>query len=221
MFKEYKRETGKDIRVNSGYRSYEKQLALFNKYGPGRAARPGSSPHEYGLAFDLNTSDANDLDKLGLLKQFGFSRPALKSMGEAWHIELDNKGATRRAMKEGGGINVYKEGTTFDSPNLQLSEAQLASDGVTQTQLNKQVQQVKKSQQVTKSVGNQLLAKNISVQDKGFINLQNNTKSIKPVHQNIINNQVQPQITKKDQGEITLNSFTSNPDHLYAILRKN
>lgn len=83
MANEYNEITGDKIPINSGYRSYESQLALKRKY-PGKAATPGKSPHEFGLAFDTNTSVAESLDKLGLMKKYGFTRPVGK---ETWHVE--------------------------------------------------------------------------------------------------------------------------------------
>ena len=83
MANEYNDITGKKIPINSGYRSYEDQLALKKKYGS-KAASPGKSMHEFGLAFDTNTNAANELDKLGLMKKYGFTRPVGK---ETWHVE--------------------------------------------------------------------------------------------------------------------------------------
>lgn len=84
MAKEYHTLTGKVINVNEAFRSKEDQQAIFNKYGPGRAARPGTSLHEHGLAIDINSATADELDKLGLMRKYGFTRPI---GGEKWHIE--------------------------------------------------------------------------------------------------------------------------------------
>ena len=40
-------------RVSSTYRDYSSQVACYEKYGPGSAAKPGSSPHGWGLALDF------------------------------------------------------------------------------------------------------------------------------------------------------------------------
>lgn len=84
MSKEYYEKTGKKLQVNSGFRSYEKQKALYEQYGPGRASRPGTSRHETGLAFDIQSTDAKKLIELGLLDKYGFHRPYSK---ETWHVE--------------------------------------------------------------------------------------------------------------------------------------
>lgn len=83
MAEEYGSLTGKSIQVDSGYRSYDKQAAL-HRQDPNKAAPPGRSLHEFGLAVDINKVDANELEKLGLMKKYGFTRPI---GGEPWHIE--------------------------------------------------------------------------------------------------------------------------------------
>jgi len=83
MANEYYALTGKQIPINSGYRSYQDQLKLKKKYGK-RAATPGKSTHEFGLAFDTNTSIADELDTMGLMRKYGFTRPVGK---ETWHVE--------------------------------------------------------------------------------------------------------------------------------------
>lgn len=83
MAEEYGKATGKSIQVNDGFRSFEEQAALHSKY-PEKAAAPGKSLHEYGLAVDVNSADADALEKMGLLKKYGFTRPV---GGEPWHME--------------------------------------------------------------------------------------------------------------------------------------
>lgn len=84
MAKEYHSLTGKTINVNDGFRSRAEQEAVFKKYGPGRAARPGRSLHEYGLAIDIPGKVSRELDKMGLLRKYGFTASV---GGEDWHIE--------------------------------------------------------------------------------------------------------------------------------------
>ena len=84
MAEEYGKLTGKKIQVNTAYRTFKEQEALFKKYGPGKAARPGSSLHEFGLALDVQSADLEQLEKLGLLRKYGFTRPL---GSEPWHIE--------------------------------------------------------------------------------------------------------------------------------------
>lgn len=84
MAKEYHTLTGKTIQLNEGFRTREQQEALFRKYGSARAAPPGRSLHEFGLALDINSADTMELDKLGLLRKYGFTTTV---GGEPWHIE--------------------------------------------------------------------------------------------------------------------------------------
>lgn len=83
MAEEYGQLTGKTIPVESGYRSFEQQKALWMR-DPSKAAKPGHSLHEYGLALDIGSKVADELDQLGLMKKYGFTRPV---GGEPWHME--------------------------------------------------------------------------------------------------------------------------------------
>lgn len=102
---EYKAMTGSKIAINSGNRTYAKQAALYRQYGPRRAAPPGRSKHESGVAIDVNSSDGEMLLKLGLLAKYGFFRPY---RSEPWHIE------PVEAMKvKGQADNPYKPGAAI------------------------------------------------------------------------------------------------------------
>lgn len=83
MAQEYGEKTGKSILVTSAFRSQAKQAEL-HRQDPAKASPPGNSVHEVGLALDINTPDAVALDKLGLMRKYGFTRPV---GGETWHIE--------------------------------------------------------------------------------------------------------------------------------------
>lgn len=85
MIAEYNAKTGKTPRINSAFRTYAEQVALYKKYGPGRAAKPGTSRHESGLAVDISRHWANEMNQLGLFKKYGLVRPIAKK--EPWHIE--------------------------------------------------------------------------------------------------------------------------------------
>lgn len=83
MAKEYNALTGKNIPVNSGFRSMEEQERL-HRENPSKAAPPGKSLHEYGLAIDVNSATVAELDRMGLLRKYGFTAPV---GGEGWHLE--------------------------------------------------------------------------------------------------------------------------------------
>lgn len=96
MSQDYFNATGKKLQFNSGHRSNEDQARLYKSLPPGQAARPGSSLHNYGLAVDVQSSQANELQRLGLLDKYGLSRP-IKS--EPWHMQP--AGLTLAAAKAG------------------------------------------------------------------------------------------------------------------------
>lgn len=89
MAYEYNQRTGKKIQVNSAYRSVAKQKVLYDAWiARGKtgaaAAKPGNSRHNSGVAIDINSTNANECERLGLLKKYNFHRPV---RGEAWHLE--------------------------------------------------------------------------------------------------------------------------------------
>ncbi len=55
MFRQAARDGVKGFTVTSGYRTWEKQRALYENDTKGTAARPGESEHQSGLAFDVTT----------------------------------------------------------------------------------------------------------------------------------------------------------------------
>ena len=83
MTEEYGSTTGKKVPVTDGFRSYDDQMRMKVKYGP-RAAAPGNSPHEYGLAVDADSKVLNEMEQLGLMRKYGFTRPV---GAEPWHVE--------------------------------------------------------------------------------------------------------------------------------------
>lgn len=97
MAGEYNRLTGKNVQINSAFRSKEKQAQL-KAANPSKAAAPGYSMHEYGLAIDINSADANAMESMGLFKKFGFVRPV---SGEAWHVEPIAIQGMKSAIRKG------------------------------------------------------------------------------------------------------------------------
>jgi hypothetical protein len=107
----------KPIDLNSAIRDtkaqerlYEKDLLENNGVASGKVARPGSSMHEYGMALDIDTDNANELARIKLpgenktiMEKWGFRRYALTAgvgpastynpaypgnkFQETWHIE--------------------------------------------------------------------------------------------------------------------------------------
>jgi hypothetical protein len=111
MAYEYNQQTGQKIQINSGYRDPKEQAELYAKYGAPRAAPPGRSRHERGLAVDINSTDANKAIELGLMAKYGFTRPV---RGETWHVEP---------------IEVAKKGPTPDNPYAPGAPVVVANQG--------------------------------------------------------------------------------------------
>ena len=89
------RKAGVQLKIRSGFRTYEQQKKLYTAYQQGRgnlAAPPGESDHENGRALDLELSDP---DARGWLAKhaasYGFRRTV---GGEPWHWEFSGEVAT-------------------------------------------------------------------------------------------------------------------------------
>ena len=80
---EYGNLTKKSVTVTSGFRTYAEQAAMRSAKG-GMAAMPGTSPHEVGLGIDADSKTLDEMDKLGLMRKYGLTRPV---GGEPWHVE--------------------------------------------------------------------------------------------------------------------------------------
>jgi putative chitinase len=81
--RDFQAATGRKIQVNSGFRSYADQAALFRQIGSPGAARPGRSLHEGGLAFDMQSTHGEQAERLGLFRKWRLSRPI---PSERWHV---------------------------------------------------------------------------------------------------------------------------------------
>ena len=84
MAEEYNQKTGKILNINDAVRDRAEQQRLYDTLPKGKAAKPGNSLHEFGLAFDADRGILNELEQLGLMKKYGFTRPVGQ---EPWHAE--------------------------------------------------------------------------------------------------------------------------------------
>lgn len=130
MAEEFYQLTGKKFQINSGFRSRAQQAAEYAAH-PDKAAKPGTSMHEYGLAMDVQSNQLDQADKLGLMRKYGFTRPV---GGEPWHMEpmgvqfnvqgyKQNSALAADAIKRyaglgGGGLGSYGK----DKPHLRSTE---------------------------------------------------------------------------------------------------
>jgi D-alanyl-D-alanine carboxypeptidase len=108
---------GFHTQISSAYRTYADQLALWSSTHvnePGRAARPGHSEHELGLAADLDSSDAG----YGWLAQnawhFGFALSFPKGLEkvtgfryEAWHFRYVGEPLARELFASGMPLEEF------------------------------------------------------------------------------------------------------------------
>lgn len=115
MLQDYRNLGGKrKIQINSGYRSTEEQARLYQQ-NPKKAARPGTSVHELGRAIDIQSADANELDRMGLLSKYGFDRPFPK---EAWHVQ--QAGISSMLSKQGWANQDFPQ-QNITLPNVSSS----------------------------------------------------------------------------------------------------
>lgn len=104
-------------RMTSGFRSFEKQAELFDRYGPGKAARPGSSQHERGTAMDfVFSSDEARQRALALGSAYGVR--ALPSNGGAVHFDMGRGGAAGGAIPTGVNDNMLARKQTIEAATL-------------------------------------------------------------------------------------------------------
>lgn len=100
LSKEFFEKYGSKLTVNSGYRTFAKQQALYLK-DPKKAAKPSkTAPHMFevagtpaAIAFDAQSDQLNKADKDGLLEKWGLHRPLWPNgrgsvKAEPWHVQL-------------------------------------------------------------------------------------------------------------------------------------
>jgi LAS superfamily LD-carboxypeptidase LdcB len=82
------RAAGLDLHINSGYRSYQEQAVLYNRYrnhGGPLAAAPGHGNHGWGLSADIDVTNPQVLRWLrSNAARFGFF-PDVGLDVEPWH----------------------------------------------------------------------------------------------------------------------------------------
>jgi D-alanyl-D-alanine dipeptidase len=133
---EYNQITGKTVEVTSAVRDSAKQAELYQAYVSGKskfpAAPPGSSKHERGLAVDISQAVADDMDRMGLLKKYGLSRPVAN---DPVHLEVSAaNGAILSGPMSGYRPNLTMHGTEAIVP-LNNPAAQSAFGSSDQTNL--------------------------------------------------------------------------------------
>ncbi|MGV8118322.1 MAG: D-alanyl-D-alanine carboxypeptidase family protein [Candidatus Xenobiia bacterium LiM19] len=77
---------GVNLDIISGYRSNEEQKQLYAKYGPGRAAKPGTSNHEKGMAVDFANTPGAYKWLAQHASEYGLKTNAQSGGWEQWHV---------------------------------------------------------------------------------------------------------------------------------------
>lgn len=137
MVGEWKKSGGQGrVLVNSAYRSVEKQRVMYEAYlkrnrAAPAVARPGNSRHNSGVAIDINSNFANQMNDMGLLKKYKFHRPV---RNEAWHLEnlLFSIGKdTQRGIDQdkASGSSTTSSSTVSQATTVTGSSGGLSSSG--------------------------------------------------------------------------------------------
>jgi hypothetical protein len=132
---EYKAKFGKDLVLNSAWRSVEKQAALAKASGNSKmVAPPGRSMHNFGYALDVNKvgPGQNPMIPDDMLAKYGLYRPMMsKKLYEPWHIELnETKGVRSKISREGYVPSIGSGGSISSQPNLHDTVSNLGSDAI-------------------------------------------------------------------------------------------
>lgn len=81
------------VRIEEGFRTREMQQARYDQYGPTRAAAPGTSNHERGVAADLDNGPISWDTIHEVMPRYGLRFPLLHpnppQIVEPWHVEPD------------------------------------------------------------------------------------------------------------------------------------
>lgn len=136
---EYGAVTGRSVVLTDGVRSYADQARMKKKYG-NKAAAPGTSMHEFGLAIDADQKALDEMDRLGILRKYGLTRPVGT---EPWHLEpigiqqnlaqakADAESAAKAIQagigKGGGGLGTMASVKTV-SRSAEVSRAIMAAE---------------------------------------------------------------------------------------------
>lgn len=142
---DYKLQTGKELTITTGYRSTEQQWKLYNDPNY-KAAYPGTSLHEYGVAFDVNPSQAEEIERMGILSKYGFHRPLANDNKEKQHVQptsVEKVPALARLSQVGdtgkGAPDVEKAAETQGGPrDIAFAQSTLAGSGVMASDVNAQ-----------------------------------------------------------------------------------
>jgi hypothetical protein len=142
MAADFKRLTGREIQVNSAYRSDSQQAQL---QGSPFAAPVGRSLHGVNgqaYAIDAQSADLNVADNYGLLEKYGLVRPMTR---EPWHIQP--KGMTLDKAKSG----VYDKNSQVGDVRDRSFRNPFDKSSIASNQVGDQIRQSKQFQDLINS----------------------------------------------------------------------
>ena len=114
MAKEYFDKFGKQLQINSAYRTPEEQAAVNSGNNP--KAAPGKSLHNVGRALDINSDQVQALLSSGLLQKYGFQ----PLQGDPPHIQYGARdGGVFDGPDTGYPVMLHGNEAVIPMPNLQ------------------------------------------------------------------------------------------------------
>jgi len=139
---------GHGLAITSAYRTYAEQGALYDQLSvtePGRAARPGHSEHEAGLAVDLNLPDlsaqawvADNSTSYGFVLSYPKGKEKLTGFRyEPWHVRFVGTDVAKDVKSSGLTLEEYFEqhpdiATWGDCSDCTLTTSRSDCTGVSQ-----------------------------------------------------------------------------------------
>ena len=111
--------------ISEAFRTREQQIAL---QGTGRAAKPGFSYHEYGLAIDVKSVNSNDWDTIGQIGEdlgFRWGRHFRTPRREDWHFDMGfgfTSKELKRRVEKGYLTSGYVDLEGSETSNIQDNE---------------------------------------------------------------------------------------------------
>lgn len=121
---DYKAQTGKTATLTEGVRTREQQ-ALLGKGNKYMTAKPGMSIHEQGFALDVNSADAREMERLGILAKHGLTRPYGEK--DPVHIELAKYASAQERAKIRAGKIPSAAVASAPSPKPKVQAAAMGA----------------------------------------------------------------------------------------------
>lgn len=150
--REFKVKTGRDVNVTSAVRTPEEQAKLYADYQAGRSkypvAPPGRSKHDQGLAIDVDSQIANQLDNMGLLAKYGLGRPVPR---DPVHIEVVSAATGGAFSGPKSGYPAVLHGNEAVVPLPDGNQIPMEPTGMTETS-ESQIKAIRRQNQIISEI---------------------------------------------------------------------